>query len=117
MKRILVDECKYRGSVITDDLDMKAMAKHYDAKMIPVRALQAGADILLYCNEPESPPKALDSVQSALASGKLKASELESIAQKIVKFKFDKIKSPEPLPLEQALQSHWTFGSFKIIFW
>lgn len=103
LKKILRDQCRYRGLVITDDLDMKAMAKHYDRKQIPVRALQAGADLLLYCNEPESPPRAIEGILEALSRGDLKAADLETSRQRILEVKKDKLQNPDPMPLEQAL--------------
>lgn len=104
LKNILRDECRYRGLVITDDLDMKALAKHYDPTLIPVRALKAGADILLYCNEPESPPKAIEAVIGGMAQGQLDKKEIESLHLKILNYKKEKIKNPDPLPWDQAVQ-------------
>ncbi len=39
----------YKGLVITDDLDMGAIANHYDIKTAVDRALRAGVDIALTC--------------------------------------------------------------------
>ncbi len=104
LKNILRDECRYRGLVITDDLDMKAMAKHYDPELIPVRSLQAGADILLYCNEPTSPPKAIESVTNGIAQGQLDKKLIEALHTKVLNYKKDKIKNPDPLPWDQVMQ-------------
>lgn len=104
LKKILREDCRYRGLVITDDLDMKALAKHYDPQLIPIRALQAGADILLYCNEPDSPPKAIESVISGIAQGQLDPKMIEGLHAKILTYKKEKIKNPEPLPWEQAIK-------------
>lgn len=83
LKTLLRRELGYRGLITTDDLDMKALAKNYDRAEIPVRALEAGVDLLLYCNEPESPPRALVAVEAALASGRLKRSQLENSLHRI----------------------------------
>jgi beta-N-acetylhexosaminidase len=104
LKKILREQCRYRGLIVTDDLDMKAMAKHYDPKQIPVRALQAGAQILLYCNEPMSPPLAIEGVTEAIAQGTLKKSDLESSYRQIMEVKKDKIPNPDPMPLDEALK-------------
>ncbi len=103
LKKILRDELKYRGLVITDDLDMKAMAKHYDKAQIPVLAMQAGADLLLYCNEPTSPPIAIDGLIEAVAQGQLKKSELEQSHARILAVKKLKILSPDPRPIDEAM--------------
>lgn len=102
LKKILRDELKYKGLIITDDLDMKALAKNYDRDKIPVRALQAGADLLLYCNEPESPPIALDNLEKAFADGQLNEDELRSIHKRVLDMKKEHISQPDPLDMKSA---------------
>jgi beta-N-acetylhexosaminidase len=104
LKKILREQCRYRGLIITDDLDMKAMAKHYDRKQIPVRALQAGADLLLYCNEPASPPAAIDAIVEAVAQGQLKKADLENSYKRIVELKKEKIPHPDPVSFDEAMK-------------
>ena len=104
LKNILRDQYRYRGLIITDDLDMKAMAKHYDREKIPARALKAGADLLLYCNEPESPPRAIEGVLNALSKGELKKSDLEITRKRILDLKKERIAHPDPMPFEQAME-------------
>lgn len=103
LKKMIRDEMKYRGLIITDDLDMKAMAKHYDKTSIPVRAMQAGADLLLYCNEPTSPPTAIESLLSAVAQGTLQKVDLEKTHRHILEVKKLKLLSPDPRPFEDAM--------------
>ncbi|OFZ28584.1 MAG: hypothetical protein A2622_05690 [Bdellovibrionales bacterium RIFCSPHIGHO2_01_FULL_40_29] len=103
LKTMIRDEMKYRGLIITDDLDMKAMATHYDKGDIPIRAMQAGADLLLYCNEPESPPIAIEGLLTAIAQGQLHKSDLEKTHQRILDVKKLKLFAPDPRPFEEAL--------------
>lgn len=102
LKKMLREEMRYRGLIITDDLDMKAMAKHYETEEIPVRALEAGADMLLYCNEPDSPPKAIEAVIGAIAQGRLRKENLEQTRQRILEVKKEKLVNPDPLPFVEA---------------
>lgn len=104
LKKILRDELRFRGLIITDDLDMKAMAKHYDPESIPVRSLQAGADLLLYCNEANSPPKAIESVISAIAQGQLSKDSLLNTHKHILEAKKDKLTDPDPMPFNEAMK-------------
>lgn len=104
LKNMLRQELKYKGLVITDDLDMKAMAKHYDKDQIPVRAMQAGADLLLYCNEPESPPVAIEALIAAVAQGQLSKSDFEQTHRKILDVKKVKLLMPDPRPIEDAME-------------
>jgi len=48
---ILRGELGYRGVVVSDDLDMKAIADHIGAGEAAVRAIDAGCDVLLLCRE------------------------------------------------------------------
>lgn len=105
LKKLARDKYHYQGLIITDDLDMKAMAKHYDAKKIPVRSLQAGADILLYCNEPDSPPKALEAVREALANKQISEENLILSLKRVEKIKQEYLQSPDPMPLDLALKT------------
>jgi beta-N-acetylhexosaminidase len=102
LKTILRDELRYRGLIITDDLDMKALASHYDRELIPVRALQAGADLLLYCNEPESPPRAIEGITKALSDGRLKKADLEKSYSRILKMKKENIPHPDVMSWQEA---------------
>lgn len=104
LKKMLREELRYKGLIITDDLDMKALAKHYDTADIPVRALQAGADLLLYCNEPDSPPKAIEGIEKALADGKLKKEDLQETYKRILMMKKENIFNPDPMPIGDALK-------------
>lgn len=98
------NELKYRGLIVTDDLGMKAMTKNYGLQEVPVRALQAGVDLLLYCNDPEVPPVALEAVIKAVEQGALKVEKLADSHRRILEFKKTKIPNPDPMPLEQALK-------------
>jgi beta-N-acetylhexosaminidase len=105
LQQILRDVMKYKGLIITDDLDMKALAKYYPRDVIPVQALLAGANILLYCNEPASPVKALNSIAQAIKTKKLPVSIIEKNYSAILAFKKKHLSAPyEPFPLPKALE-------------
>lgn len=90
---LLRQELKFQGLIITDDLGMKAMTSFFPQEKIPVRALQAGANILLYCNDFDVPPMALESLKSALSAGDLNSDSLQNSYKKIVEMKKNNIKS------------------------
>jgi beta-N-acetylhexosaminidase len=47
---LLRDQIGYRGVIISDDLDMRAIADHMGAEISAVAAIRAGCDVLLLCN-------------------------------------------------------------------
>lgn len=105
LQQILRDVMKYRGLIITDDLDMKALAKYYPKDVIPVQALLAGANILLYCNEPESPIKAMNSIAKAIKEKRLPIPLIEKNFSEIMAFKRKHLSAPvDPFPLKKALE-------------
>lgn len=105
MSQFLRAALRYRGIIITDDLDMKALTKHYPKEDIPVLALQAGATMLLYCNEPKSPVRAVQSIAKALSDGKLNEDIIHENNKIILDLKQKKLKNPiEPFSLEKAQQ-------------
>lgn len=94
LKHFLREQLRYRGLVISDDLDMKALTKLHSVEAIAVRALQAGCNLLLYCNEPSSPPKALAACQKAFEAGELSPSEIEESLKKVLQLKKEKLSQP-----------------------
>ncbi len=102
MKKILRDELRFQGLAITDDLGMKALTSHYSTEFIPVRALQAGCDLLLYCNEPEVPPQAMMALEKAVADGVLKKEKILDTHRRILAVKKDHITQPDPLDSSTA---------------
>ncbi len=104
IQKVLRGNCRYRGLIITDDLGMKALTNQYSTEEIAIQALKAGNDILLYCNEPGAPMRALDALVDASANGPLNKELLEVGYKKILQFKLDKIKNPDPMPFDKALE-------------
>lgn len=95
LKQILRQDLRFSGVIVTDDMDMKALAKHYDRAQLPVRALSAGADMVLYCNEPDIPPMALDALEKALVDGALSAIDLKASSERIAKLKSDYLSASQ----------------------
>jgi beta-N-acetylhexosaminidase len=49
---LLRERLGYRGVIVSDDLDMKAIAAHMGADVAAVAAIRAGCDVLLLCRDP-----------------------------------------------------------------
>ena len=101
LNEILI-ETGYKKLVITDDLDMKALTKHHDRKILPVKAIQAGAHIMLYCNDPESHQIGLDAVEEAAKNGEIALAILERNRDMVVALKKSRIKNLEHIEFEEA---------------
>ncbi len=102
IKKILREELRFKNLVITDDLDMGALLKHYAVEEIPVRALEAGCDILLYCNKFDRPQIAIDAIEKALKSGRLSAKQIDESYNRVMACKKEALVNPDPMPLDKA---------------
>jgi beta-N-acetylhexosaminidase len=104
MKDILRSDLRYRGLVISDDLDMKALRNHFKREEIPVMALQAGCDILLYCNEFDAPPMALEAVRKAIADKKVDVGQLKESLKKVFDLKKEFVQNCVPHDMAAAVK-------------
>lgn len=102
LKGILRQELRYRNLIITDDLGMKALSANYPVDKIPVMALHAGCDILLYCNEFDSPRIALDALAKAAKDHKLNATQIDESYKRIVALKKEILATPDPEDFAKA---------------
>ncbi len=67
---LLRDRLKFRGVVISDDLQMKAVSKRYSEVESSLLALEAGCDLLLICEGLEkNGARVMDSVAREVAKG------------------------------------------------
>jgi beta-N-acetylhexosaminidase len=101
-QKLLREELRFRGLIVTDDLDMKALSNNFPLEEIPVRAIEAGSDLLLYCNDPSVPPKALAALEKAVAEGRLSLTRIEDSFQRIAKAKRDSILTIDPRPWSEV---------------
>ena len=81
----------YDGVVVTDDLQMDAIAAEYTLEEVVLRAIGAGADILLFGNNLEYDPAIVAKVQAvivrAVEDGTLSRARLEASWRRILKLK------------------------------
>jgi beta-N-acetylhexosaminidase len=61
---ILREDWGYRGTIISDDLDMGAIVGHYGLAESVTRAVEAGNDLLLLCHRPELIPEAAKALEN-----------------------------------------------------
>jgi beta-N-acetylhexosaminidase len=68
----------YEGVVITDGMDMHAIAHRYGAGQAAVNALLAGADMVMAIGSRETQEETLDAIAQAIADGRLPLAEVRA---------------------------------------
>ena len=74
---LLRDEIGFKGVIVTDDLEMKAIADHFGCGNAAVRAVQAGVDALLCCHHVEVQHEVVDALAAAVMDGKISLQRIE----------------------------------------
>ena len=87
MTDLLRYELGYKGIIITDDMEMGAVANHNDFRSIGVNAVKAGADIVLVCHEYEHQQEVYLGLLDAVNSGEISQECIDESVKRIIKVK------------------------------
>ncbi len=103
MIRLLREELRFDGLVITDSFDMGGLAEHFDVGEACVRAIEAGEDQILM---PMDIDAAIAAVKEAVASGRLSESRIdESVARILAAKSFAKTSPPDSEEIFRTIDS------------
>ena len=86
---ILRHKLKFNGVIITDDMQMKAIADHYSKKEAITKAINAGVDMLIFANQldTQDPQEIIDLIFTQVQKGKISQDRIEDAYQHIVNLK------------------------------
>jgi beta-N-acetylhexosaminidase len=91
LTELLRHKLQFKGVVITDDLQMKAIADHYSLDKAVLMAVNAGADMLLFGNQlsdrPQDPKEVIDLIESKVRTGEISEQRIDAAYQHIVALK------------------------------
>lgn len=82
---ILRERLGFDRLVITDSLIMEGLTRYFDAETIAVRAVQAGADMLLL---PASPSGTVRALEAAVDAGEISRERIDQSVRRILRAKF-----------------------------
>ena len=82
---LLKNKFRYEGLVITDALNMSAVAKKYPAGELDLRAFKVGNDVLLFSQDVPTGKKL---IKEAIQKGEISEKRLEESVKKILKTKY-----------------------------
>lgn len=78
---LLREKLGFRGLVVTDDLEMKALPQ--DDAHVAVRAIAAGCDVLLYCHAADKARAAAQAIADAVNGGELPAARVADAVARV----------------------------------
>jgi beta-N-acetylhexosaminidase len=111
---LLRQALQFEGVIISDDLEMKAIAHHFSIEEAVVRGVQAGVDLFLVCQSPDVQHRAVEALVHAIERGVLSTAELQRAQARIeglrhrfqrsAELGYHRLQSPEHLAHAQGLQ-------------
>lgn len=89
--KLLKDKIKFKGLIVTDDMQMKAISDNYNLEDSIIKAINAGNDILIFGNnikyDKDIAKKFNNIVFNAVKDGKISQDRIEESYNKIMKIK------------------------------
>jgi len=103
VSKLLRQELGYKHLVVTDDLEMGAIAKHCEIEDATVRAFQAGEDMLLICATPETIRRGYRALLEAAREGRVTEKRINGSLKRIAATKA-LAQPPTPLDMDKYQQ-------------
>jgi beta-N-acetylhexosaminidase len=100
VSKLLREEMGYKHLVVTDDLEMGAIAKNFEIEDASVRAFLAGEDMLLICATPETIRRGYRALLEAARTGRVSEKRIQASLKRIAATKA-LVKPPPPLDMEK----------------
>ncbi len=94
---LLREELGFGGVIVSDDLEMKAIADHFTVEAAVVEGVEAGADLFLVCHTPALQRRAIEALKAAVKTGRLAAERLEQSRARIAAVARRFARGPEDL--------------------
>lgn len=89
LQKLLREELSYDGVIVTDDLEMGAISRHYGFDRAGVEAILAGADLVLVCHDYAHETAVYNGILKAVKSGEISKDRLDTSVRRIVKAKIE----------------------------
>ncbi|MCR5176951.1 MAG: glycoside hydrolase family 3 protein [Anaerovibrio sp.] len=85
--RLLRNELGYDGLIITDDMEMGAVAKYESYRQMGVNAIKAGADIVMICHDYNHQAEVYKGLVEAYDAGELDKKQIDDAVRRVVQAK------------------------------
>lgn len=88
---LLRNKLNFNGVIITDDMEMNAIAKQHNVEDASVKAVEAGCDIILICKNYENSIKAIEKIKLAVENNQISQERIDESVYRVLALK-DKYK-------------------------
>lgn len=96
LQGLLRDELGYRGLVVSDDLEMKAVADGWGIAESAVRSVEAGCDTVLVCSDVDAAFEARDALAARASSDRTFAARLAEGCERSLALRRSRPPAPAP---------------------
>jgi beta-N-acetylhexosaminidase len=100
--KLLREDMRYDGVVLTDDLEMHAIIDHYGIEDATVRAIVAGCDMPLICKDRDREVAAITALEKAVANGTITSDRVGLSLARIARLKDRFLKPYRPVSISDA---------------
>ena len=90
---LLRNELGFDGVIMTDDMEMGAIAKRFGSAKAAVRAIRAGADVVLVRHTLSVQKESIEAVTQAVRSGEISEERIDQSVRRILKLKSKRLGS------------------------
>ena len=101
--KILRNEMKFDGLIVTDAMDMSGLTLYFKQDEGAVRAILAGADVLI---KPASPDLAIKGIKEAVASGRISEQRINESVRKLLAWKYELGLSKQKIASLEAIDTN-----------
>ena len=91
---ILRDQMHYDGVVISDDLEMKAIADHFELEDVIIRGVNAGCDLFALCHSADLQNQFIDILVHAVERGDVKRDRIDEATRRVDRLLHDFARPP-----------------------
>lgn len=88
---LLREDLAFEGLIITDDLEMEAVAANFNTAEAAVQTIEAGSDLILIAHSYQKQKRAIEAVLKAVKSGRISEKRIDQSLKRILKVKGKRI--------------------------
>jgi beta-N-acetylhexosaminidase len=106
LQGLLREELGFRGVLVSDDLEMKAIAEHFSVEDAIVRSLGAGCDLFLVCHKAPVQRRCIEALVKAVSDGRVSEQRLEEARARVAELVKRFVRGPEDKVGELGSAAH-----------